>query len=268
MKKLFISADIEGTAGIVNWNETERTMPHEYDYFANQMTREVSAACEGAHDAGVEQIVVKDAHDSARNLNPAKLPEYANIFRGWSRHPYSMMTGLDSTFEGVVFTGYHSAAQMTGNPLSHTMNTQNNYVKINGQLAPELMINSLTASSLGVPVYCVCGDRGLCEWLNGINPNIATVPINEGVGSGALTLHPDVAVRRIRETVSMAIATKKPEECMFPMPDKYVIEISFKEHFNAYDGSFYPGAKRTGARTVEFECKDWFDALRFMHFVL
>ena len=87
MKKLFISADIEGTAGIVNWNETERSVPHDYDYFANQMTREVAAACEGAHDAGVEEIVVKDAHDSARNLNPAKLPEYTRVYRGWARHP-------------------------------------------------------------------------------------------------------------------------------------------------------------------------------------
>ena len=153
MKKLFISADIEGTAGIVNWNETERSVPHDYDYFANQMTREVAAACEGAHDAGVEEIVVKDAHDSARNLNPAKLPEYTRVYRGWARHPYSMMFGLDETFDGVVFTGYHSAAQMPGNPLSHTMNTQNNFVKVNGMLAPELMLNSLIASSLGVPVY-------------------------------------------------------------------------------------------------------------------
>ena len=39
MKKLFISADIEGTAGIVNWDETERSVPHDYDYFANQMKK-------------------------------------------------------------------------------------------------------------------------------------------------------------------------------------------------------------------------------------
>ena len=179
-----------------------------------------------------------------------------------------MMFGLDETFDGVVFTGYHSAAQMPGNPLSHTMNTQNNFVKVNGMLAPELMLNSLVASSLGVPVYCVCGDRGLCEWMNEINPNIATVPINEGTGAGALTLHPDVAVRRIRETVSAAIATKKKEDCMFPMSDKYHLEINFKEHFKAYEGGFYPGAKQTGSRTIEFECTDWLDAMRFLHFVL
>ena len=29
MKKIFISADIEGTSGIAHWNETERTIPHE-----------------------------------------------------------------------------------------------------------------------------------------------------------------------------------------------------------------------------------------------
>ena len=123
MKKIFISADIEGTSGIAHWNETERTMPHEYDYFAAQMTREVAAACEGAHAAGAEEILVKDAHDSGRNLNPAKLPEYARVFRGWACHPYSMMFGLDKSFDGVIFTGYHSAAQMNCNPLSHTMNT-------------------------------------------------------------------------------------------------------------------------------------------------
>ena len=75
MKKIFISADIEGTSGIAHWNETERTIPHDYDYFAGQMTREVAAACEGAREAGAEEVLVKDAHDSARNLIPAELPE-------------------------------------------------------------------------------------------------------------------------------------------------------------------------------------------------
>ena len=47
MKKLFISADIEGTCGIANWNETEKNHA-DWAYFADQMTREVAAACEGA----------------------------------------------------------------------------------------------------------------------------------------------------------------------------------------------------------------------------
>lgn len=43
--KLYLSADIEGTCGIAAWDETEKSKP-EYAPFANQMSREVSAACE------------------------------------------------------------------------------------------------------------------------------------------------------------------------------------------------------------------------------
>ncbi len=266
MKKLFISADIEGTAGIAHWNETEKNMG-DYAYFAGQMSREVNAACLGALDAGVDKILVKDAHDSGRNINPAQLPVQANVYRGWARHPFCMMFGLDKSFCGVVFTGYHSAAQVSGNPLSHTMTTQNNYVKINGELCSELMINSLTAAYVGVPVYCVCGDKALCEWIKTVNPNIATVAVSEGFGSGSLGMHPDVAVKQIRETVAEAMK-QPPESCMFPLPKHFEVEINYKEHFLASSNSFYPGAVLKDTRTVRFAADDYFEVLRFFHFAL
>lgn len=58
--KLYLSADIEGTCGIAAWDETEKSKP-EYAPFANQMSREVAAACEGANAAGAESILVRDA---------------------------------------------------------------------------------------------------------------------------------------------------------------------------------------------------------------
>jgi D-amino peptidase len=42
--KVFISADIEGTAGIAHWNEAERTHP-DWTEFRALMTAEVVAAC-------------------------------------------------------------------------------------------------------------------------------------------------------------------------------------------------------------------------------
>ena len=66
--RLYLSADIEGTCGIADWAETERATMDDYRPFAAQMTAEVAAACEGAVAAGAEDILVKDAHDSARNL--------------------------------------------------------------------------------------------------------------------------------------------------------------------------------------------------------
>ena len=264
--KLYISADIEGTTGITRWDETENGLSR-YPYFADQMTREVSAACQGAMDAGVTDILVKDAHDSACNLIPRDLPEEVRLFRGWGSNYFGMMAGLESDYDGVFFTGYHSGAGMDTNPLAHTMNRQNNYVKINGVIASELMINSLTAAYIGVPVFCVSGDKGLCEWIQSVNPNIEVVPVSEGTGNGSLSIHPDLAVRRIKETVAKAVM-KDGKSCMFPLPEHFHVEINFREHYRAYDGGFYPGATQVDEKTVSFDSNDWMDCLKFLHWVL
>ena len=127
------------------------------------------------------------------------LPEEVCLFRGWGSDPMSMMCGLDETFDGVFFTGYHSGVGMDCNPLSHTMNTQNTAVLINGEPASELMINSITAATLGVPVLLVTGDQGLCHWMKQQNPNVETVPVSRGVGRGSISIHPDKAIRLIQE---------------------------------------------------------------------
>lgn len=185
MKKLFVSADIEGTAGILSWRETDKNMP-DYAYFAEQMTREAAAACEGAHAAGYEDILLRDAHDSARNLMMDKLPEYVRILRGWARHPYCMMFGLDSSFSGVVFTSYHSAGGWDTNPLAHTMSTTLAQITVNGEIASELMLNAMTAALEGVPVFALTGDEGICRWMQRVSPGTAVVPVSRGVGAASL----------------------------------------------------------------------------------
>ena len=260
--KLFLSADIEGTTGITLWDETENGHSR-YAYFADQMSREVAAACQGALDAGVEEILVKDAPDSACNLIPRMLPECVRIFRGWGSESLSMMAGIDESFDGVFFTGYHSGAGMDTNPLSHTMNTRNNYVKINGTIAPELMINSLTAAHFGVPVRLVTGDKGLCDWMKAINPNVETVAVNEGRGRGCISIHPDLALKRIREAAKRAML-KPAEDCMFPVPDAYEIEICFKEHAKARNALRFPGVEQIAPTVIRYETDDWMMALKMM----
>ncbi len=266
MKKLFISSDMEGTAGIAHWDETDQGK-WLYDHFARQMSREVAAACEGAIAAGYEEVLVKDAHDSARNINPELLPEQARIFRSWGTEPFSMMAGLDESFSGVVFTGYHSAAGTDVNPLAHTMNTQNNYIKINGELCSELMMNCMTAAYVGVPVYCVTGDQALCQWIQSVNPNIATVPVSEGRGNGSISIQPGLAVKRIREAVEKAVG-QNPADCMYPLPEHFHVEICFRRHQKARNASFYPGCVQTGATTVEYDSDDYMDVLKLFHWVL
>ena len=261
--KLFLSADMEGTAGVTLWEETE-TGKRLYDHFARQMSSEVAAACEGAIAGGATEIVVKDAHDSACNIYPDMLPEQASILRSWARHPYSMMAGLDASFDGVMFTGYHSAASMPTNPLSHTMNGRNVYVKINDIICPELFINALTAAYEGKPIYLLTGDKGLCEWLRKMNP---TVAVSEGMGGASLSINPHLAVKRIREAAEKALSID-PKKLMFPMPDHFRVEIAFRNHTYATNGSHYPGCVQLDSTRVAFESNDYMDVLKFFYWVL
>lgn len=266
IKKIFMSSDIEGTCGIAHWDETEKSKG-DYAAFSTQMSREVAAACTGALNGGAEDIFVRDSHDSARNIQPGMLPESVQIFRGWGRDPYSMMSGVDESFDGVIFTGYHSAASWDGNPLSHTMNTQNNYVKVNGEYCSELMMNSLTAAMFGVPVLMVTGDKMLCEWFSTQVPAAVTVPVSYGIGNGSVSIHPDKAVKLICEGAEKAAKLNKAD-CMFPMPAYFEVEVNYKLHHKARSASWYPGARLSNSTTVIFESHDWMDVLTFFHFCL
>lgn len=55
------------------------------------------------HEAGADEIVVKDGHGDASNIDPLKMPEYVTLIRGKSGHPYNMMYGIDDSYDGVLY---------------------------------------------------------------------------------------------------------------------------------------------------------------------
>jgi D-amino peptidase len=55
MMKIYISADIEGIAGISHWDEATRWKP-DYPPFNEELMNEIKAACEGANQAGAKEI--------------------------------------------------------------------------------------------------------------------------------------------------------------------------------------------------------------------
>ena len=263
--KLYISADIEGTTGIAHWDEADHAKP-DYKDFKKQMTAEVKAACEGANKAGAKEILIKDAHYSARNIKASELPENIRIIREWSGHPFSMMQGIDKTFNAALFTGYHSRAGSDANTLAHTMTGSMMYLKINGRYASEFLINSYTAAYVGVPVVMVTGDKGLCDEAKEINPKIKTVAVNEGEGSSTISIHPTKAIKIIKKAAEKALS-ENLDQYKIELPKKFEIEIMYKEHKKAYGTSFYPGAKLNGTHIIEYICDDYFDFLRFLSFM-
>lgn len=265
--RLLISADIEGTADIATWNETSKSDP-EYEYFRRQMTGEVKAACQGALDSGkADSILVRDAHGSACNIIPEELPKSVSIMRSWEGAPGGMMSGIRENIDAVAMTGYHSAAYTAGNPLAHTMNRQNQFVRINGKNASEFMINTYTAAYYGVPVIFVSGDELLCETAKELCPDIETVITNKAYGDACIGVHPLKAREMIHNGIKCALE-KGLQDKVIRLPEHFSVEVEFKEYGKAYRGSFFPGAQKVGPKGISFENDDFYEVLRFFFFTL
>lgn len=264
--KIFISADIEGTAGIATWDETRRSVPGDYLEFRALMTEEVVAACEGAREAGAEEILIKDAHDSGRNLILDRLPAYTRIIRGWSGHPDSMMFGVSADHHAAIYTGYHSKAGAETNPLAHTSNLRISRLLLNGEVASELTMNARCAAEYGVPSAFLSGDAGICADAAAEIPGIQTVVTLEGAGPATKSLAPLRSRAAIRDGVTAALS--RDVSALLPRPaDSYEMVIEFNNPVDAYRAGWYPGAKAHGPRAVAFESTSFFEILRAYQFM-
>ena len=265
--KIYISADIEGITGITHWDETEKTKS-DYQKFAKQMTDEVKAACEGAIKAGAKEIWIKDAHDTGRNIIADELPRSIRLVRGWSEHPYLMVQELDESFDALLMIGYHSFSSSGSNPLSHTLSSSAlNYIKLNGEYASEFLIHGYAAATMGVPVVFVSGDEGICTEANKVNKNIKTVAVNKGVGNSVISIHPQLAVEKIKEGVE-SILKGDIDKCKIELPEYFKVKISYKKHISAYKASFYPGMKQNSSTSLVFETDNYFEVLRMLLFAI
>jgi D-amino peptidase len=265
--KIFISADIEGVAGIMRWDEAQRTSPT-YHPFREQMNREVAAACEGALAAGAEEILVKDAHGGANNLAGDKLPRPTQLIRGWSGHPFGMVQDLEARHTAALFVGYHARAGAGGNPLAHSFSSRKvAEIRLNGEPASEYLIHAHAAGLVGVPVVFVSGDATLCEEIKTQNPAVVTYATKSGEGPSQKSVHPEESVEAIRDATERALRGDLAA-ALLPPPEYSRLEIRYKEHAEAYRTSFYPGAKQVDPHTIALESESFFEILRALMFAV
>lgn len=263
--KVFISVDMEGITGVTKWTETN-VGQHDYEYYRTLMTQEANAALEGAIAAGATEIVVRDAHDSGCNLIPDQLHRDAKLIRSWADGPLSMMEGIDRGFDVALLVGYHAKANTPNAALKHTMSLRIADLRVNGVSLSEGTWNALIAGHYGVPIAFVSGDKAVCDYSRELLGDIETVAVKEGLGVATFNLHPSVAQEQIRQGVIKALSQVdkyKP----FTLAPGFFIEIAFTQEERAARGQWYPGAVRVDTNTVGFRTNDFFECMRFFHFV-
>src|SRR5579863_2885172 len=147
--RIYISADMEGVAGITAEEQTNPVGQPEYARSCELMTGEVAAACAGANDAGATSILVNDSHWNMRNIIHESLPPDVRLIRGTGK-PLSMNQGLEAGADFAAFVGYHASGGTRDAVLDHTYTGETLYeVALNGEACSEARINAAVAGAYG-----------------------------------------------------------------------------------------------------------------------
>jgi len=265
--KILISADMEGVVGVVT-GEQLSPQGFEYQRFREFMTQEVNTAIEAAFAAGATEIVVADSHGNGQNLLIEKLPKNITLVRSWPR-PLMMVQGVDETFAGVIFIGYHSGTTNSTGVRAHTMSSANLAdVQLNGISVPEAGLNAAIAGHFNVPVIMISGDDAAVKEATDLLGNIegAVVKWNYGFHS-ARTLMPEAANDLIREKVKRAvgrISEFKPYKVAPPIR----LDVRFKNYRPAEVLSYLSIVERTDAHSIRFQGRDMIETAKFIEFMM
>jgi D-amino peptidase len=281
--KVFISFDMEGVAGIVDWSQC-RGPGQAYEEGRRLLLGEVNAAIDGAVAGGATEVVCNDSHGTMNNLDPAELHAQASYVSG--RHkPLYMMQGLDATADVVFMVGYHGSISGESSVLSHTYNPAVvSHVELNGTRVGESGINALVALACQAPVGLITGDQQTIAEADPFLSDAERVVVKESFTRfGASNLHPEVArelitdgARRaveraaaepaaVWEIAADAVGAPSEEPGVLRLPAislPAILEVHVQTADMAEVASWVRGVERTGVRAVSIRGEDPLEVFR------
>jgi D-amino peptidase len=203
---------LEGAAGVDDWDPRHRedatTAKGVYDRAEMQrlLTGEVNAAAEGLFEAGVEEVLINDAHGAGRTILSEELISGVRLVQGVDRP--SWLPGVSPRFDALIQVGMHS---MTGTPngcLAHSM-SRNMVYSVNGEEVGEMEMAAYLCGDLGIPWVFTSGDLHACTESERWVEDIVTAPVKEGLGElSAIHMAPvdarEMIQARVQEAVKIA----------------------------------------------------------------
>jgi D-amino peptidase len=256
--RVLVSADMEGATG-VTWTADVSPGTEQWQRMRRLFTGDVNACVDGLIAGGASEVLVNEAHSSQRNLLLEDLDERATMLTG--RHkPLSMMQGIDSRPDGVVFLGYHAGAGARG-VLAHTyLENSVTGVWLDGVPASEGRLNAALATEHGVPVLLVTGDDQACVDAAGYAAEALTVAVKRCVSRyAAVCLPPARTSALIRDAASRAMSAAGLGAAA-PAPHR--IEVEFDATHLADAAAVVPTVELIGERRVAFDAPSMTEAMK------
>ena len=264
--KIFISADMEGVVGAVTG---EQLSPggFEYERFREFMTEEVNAAIDAARAAGATEFVIADAHGNGQNLLIERLPDDVTVIRSCPR-ALSMMAGIDDSFDGVIFLGYHTSTANLRGVRAHTMSSASiTSVRLNGIEMTEGSMNAAIAGHFGVPVILVSGDDAAVAENQVLIGDVEGAVVKWAKGfHAAETLTPEAAYEVIRTRTASAIS-RIDQFQPYVLDTPIELELSLKNYRPIEVLGYLPNVERINSHTIRFTGDDMLEISNFLTFV-
>jgi D-amino peptidase len=265
MKKLFISADMEGCAAV---SSQHALTPDRWEWTAARgwMTQEVIAAAEAAFNAGYEQIIVTDGHGNAQNIDPDALPDNVWLIRSWPR-PLLQMQGVeDPEVSACAFIGYHASPTTQGSVMAHSFHGGAfRSVRLNGEDCSEGYLNAALAGELGRPVILVAGDAHTVADAHRYAPDAVGFIAKRSLGwRSQMSLPPAQVRRQLKEAMSEALARPLPKP--FVVQGPFRLELEMTTQAAAEMLAYLPGVEQFSACDVAASFERVEAVMRFVAF--
>lgn len=241
--RVFIVPDMEGMGSAVDIHEViagnegaryvNLTSPDYWDRFRLLLTEEVNATIRGARLAGARSFVVNEGHggNMFANVLPWELDSTAILVRGFPK-PMVMVTGIDSSFGTMMFTGAHANA---GSPGVMAHNFAFDEFTVNGRKLNEVGINALIAGEMGVSVSLVSGDDVLVAETQAMLGNgVIGIVVKKAVGRSAAITYSPARVRRMLQTgAAEAVRRERRGDFKpFTLDRPYTVDLTLRRSFS------------------------------------
>ena len=260
--KLYISVDMEGITGMVDHTQVDSGKLN-YERSRIIMTDEANHVITAAFDSGCKEVVVNDSHSKMNNLLIERLHPETQLITGDVK-PFSMVQGLDKSFTGAAFVGYHARAALKG-VMSHSMIFGVRNMYINDVAVGELGFNAYVAGYYDVPLLMVAGDDRAAFEAEQLIPGVTTAIVKESISRSAVkSLTPVKAGQLLHEKTAIALNHRNKVKPLTP-PDRPLLAIEFTNYGEAEWANLMPGTEIVPETTiVRFQAKDILEAYQAM----
>ncbi len=264
--KVYIAVDMEGVVGTVTGDQLGPA-GFEYARFREFMSHEALAAVNAAKESGATEILVADSHGNGENLLIEMFPPDVRIIRSWPRH-LGMMAGLDATFDGAIFIGFHASTNNPQGVRAHTFSSARfTRVAVNGTNFSEGAWGAAIAGHFGVPVVMISGDDAAIAEVRALVGNIEAAEVKRALSfHSANTVTPAASYELIRQKVKSALG-RLPDFKPFRVTSPVTVEIGFKHYTPVEVLGFLKMFERVDSHTIRYRAKDMIEAADILEFL-